>query len=106
MSANGNPKGRSVAPNENGVQLRRLPVGTVFNDFYGKQVFIKEGEVATKQGKRHRLRCIVSPFLKTGPISSAFFCAVGKVIFREGGLRVFPIESGRLHEQLLRKEAA
>ena len=95
-----------VESQDKGKQLYRLPVGTVFNDWYRKQVFIKEGEIATKTGKRHRLRCIVSPFRKTGPISSAFFCAVGTVVFREGNLRVFPLSTDRFHEMLFEKEAA
>ena len=89
-----------------GIQLFRLPVGTVFNDFYGKQVFIKEGEVQTKRGRVHRLRCIVSPFQETGPISSAFFCGIGQRVYREGGLRVFPLSTERFHKILFQKEAA
>ena len=93
-----------------GTQLWRLPIGTVFEDFYGQQRFVKEGELSNDgpvtirsiegvkvrpKQKFHKLRCLHSPFTKTkppGPISSAFFCAVDDVIYREGSLRVFPLE--------------
>jgi len=77
-----------------GIQLWRLPVGARFEDFGGKQTFEKTGEVVTKRGKRHQLKCVDSPFTKLpGPVCAAFFCAIGDVVYREGSLRVFPKEA-------------
>lgn len=75
--------------------LWRLPIGTRFNDFYGKQVFQKIGvcSAVKSRQKLQILRCEQSPFVKLpGPICAAFFCEVGQVVYRGGGLTVFPIK--------------
>jgi len=78
----------------NAKQLFRLPIGAQFEDYSGKQAFQKLAEVETPRGKRHQIQCIRSPFnVFPGPVCAAFFCAVGDVIFREGNLRVYPVET-------------
>jgi hypothetical protein len=77
------------------VRIARLPIGTRFNDFYGKQVFEKVGECTAVRGRKrlHILKCLHSPFkTQPGPICAAFFCAIGDVVYRGGSLRVFPIQ--------------
>lgn len=75
------------------VQLWRLPVGSVFADWYRVQVFEKVAEILTSRGKvLHALQCLKIPYSAekpAGPVSSAFFCNVGMVVYRGGDLRVF-----------------
>jgi hypothetical protein len=74
-------------------QLWRLPVGTVFEDWYGKQRFEKVAEIINSRGQvRHAIQCLVSPFKAgqdIGRICSAFFTTPGTVLYREGDLQVF-----------------
>jgi hypothetical protein len=72
-------------------QLRRVPVGEQFEDFYGKQRFEKVAEIINCRGQvRHVVQCLQSPFTQEpGPICSAFFTHVGAVLYLEGGKRVF-----------------
>lgn len=76
-------------------RLWRLPVGSRFEDFSGKQVFKKIGVCSVVRTRQtlHVLRCEKSPFTKLpGPVCAAFFCAIGDVVYRGGSLLVFQIK--------------
>lgn len=82
------------------VMVSKLPIGTRFHDYYGKQVFEMIGVCTVVKTRRMKwvLKCLESPFTKerpTGEISRAFFCMVGEVVYRERHLRVFPIEEAK-----------
>lgn len=74
-------------------ELYRLPVGTIFEDGYHKQLFEKVAEIINRRGEpRHVLQCVAGPFetgQKLGPVCGAFFCRVGDLVYREGKLKVF-----------------
>lgn len=75
------------------VQVRRLNDGDEFRDGNG-QVFVREGKVINGRGEtRYQVRCLESPYKKApGPISRAFFCAVGDVVFLTGNRPVLITE--------------
>lgn len=81
--------GEELSQPEKPTRLWRLPIGARFEDYSGKQIFEKVGEytvVKTRQ-KMHALRCEKSPYTKLpGPITAAFFCAIGQVVYRGGSL--------------------
>ena len=72
----------NLPPEPKQATVSEVPVGAIFRDVNG-QVFTKLSERRNNRGQlRHEVRCESSPFTKkVGPISSAFFCRPGDVIY-------------------------